>query len=102
MALPPYDPYQLGEAGTRRAMDPSERVAAARAVTLLEAGLQRIGVPALAFLPINQPEREGGAKVWRLTAVGGHLRQGLTIPEATLNDPPMLDAFLRDHVPGAR
>jgi len=93
----PYDPYHLGEAGTRRAMDPTERAAGSVAVSLLERSLQRIGLPALAFLPISQPEREAGEKVWRLTAVGGKLRRGLTVTEATLNDPDALDAFLRQH-----
>ena len=97
MALPPYDPYHLGEAGSRRAMDPSERAAGAVAIARLEASLGRLGILALAFMPISQPERERGEKVWRLTAVGGKLRQGLTVAEDTLNDPDALDAFLRVH-----
>ena len=92
-----YDPYHLGEAGTRRAMDPSERAAGSVAIARLEASLGRIGLPALAFLPVHQPERERGEKVWRLTAVGGKLRRGLLISEDTLNDPAALDAFLRQH-----
>lgn len=92
-----YDPYQIGEAGTRRAMDPSERAAGSVAIARLEASLGRIGLPALAFLPVHQPERERGEKVWRLTAVGGKLRRGLTVTEDTLGNPDALDAFLRTH-----
>lgn len=90
-----YDPYNLGEAGTRRAMDPSERAAGSVAIARLEASLGRIGLPALAFLPVHQPERERGEKVWRLTAVGGKLRQGLLVTEEVLNDPEALDMYLR-------
>ncbi len=72
-------------------------VTAGRAVVLLEQGLARIGRRAIAFLPVHQPERENGERVWRLTALAGQLKYGLTIDEATLNDPEALDAFLRQH-----
>jgi len=92
-----YNPYGLTPEGLRRSMDPSERAAGSTAVALLERSLGRIGLMAIAFLPISQPEREAGEKVWRLTAVGGKLRRGLVVSEATLNDPDALDAFLRQH-----
>ena len=46
---------------------------------------------------MHQPERERGEKVWRLTAVGGKLRQGLLVTEEVLNDPEALDIYLRLH-----
>jgi hypothetical protein len=95
--MEPYNPSNLTPAGMQRAVDPDERIRAARAVVLLEQSLSRVGVRAVAFLPIHQPEREEGQPVWRLTALAGQLKYGLTVDEATLSDPDALDAFVRQH-----
>lgn len=83
--------------GAKPTAEECKCISAGRAVVLLEQSLSRVGLRAIAFMPIHQPERENGEKVWRLTALAGQLKYGLTIDEATLQDPDALDAYLRQH-----
>jgi hypothetical protein len=99
----PLDENGEPEGGARLAAEsitPEDMIRGPKAVVILEKALAQIGLPALAFLPIHQPERELGLPIWRLTAIGGKDVRGLTIPEATLADTTALDAFLRRHVKG--
>ena len=81
--------------GAKPTAEECKCISAGRAVVLLEQSLSRVGLRAIAFMPIHQPERENGEKVWRLTALAGQVRHGLIVDEATLNDPNALDAFVR-------
>jgi hypothetical protein len=99
----PLDENGEPEGGARLAAEsctPEEQIRGSKAVVILEKALAQIGLPALAFLPIHQPERENGLPIWRLTAIGGKDVRGLTIHEAILASPAALEGFLRWHLLG--